>query len=287
VSKTAIETNSAQRSVLIAILLSVLVHLFFFAPLGVIQKWVNDWKAANQKPEPIVMIIENPPADAIKRQIVDTKKGVEVKEAPKNSYLGEKNRVVEEETVAKEIGMVDRVKSRRSESAVTPTEAKQILKKIGVSFAPVLKQPARPTETANWSDSNDMGEKKNEYIKGLKESESTALNTREFVYFSYFQRIRQQLDLAWRPILREEVYRVFRQGRSIATDKDHTTRTVVVINSAGEVVTVRVIEESGTRNLDEAAIRAFNQAGPFPNPPKGLITAGGTVEIRWDFILRT
>ena len=42
-----------------------------------------------------------------------------------------------------------------------------------------------------------------------------------------------------------------------------------------------------THDLDEAAIRAFNRAGPFPNPPNGLLQETGSVDIRWDFILRT
>ena len=33
-------------------------------------------------------------------------------------------------------------------------------------------------------------------------------------------------------------------------------------------------------------MEAFQQAGPFPNPPKGMLDADGFVRIRWDFILK-
>lgn len=126
-----------------------------------------------------------------------------------------------------------------------------------------------------------------DYVRGLKESEHTALNTKEFVFFGYFQRIRERLDRAWAATLREHLYRMDRRGRHLASEMDHTTRTVVTLNSRGEIIRVRLVEESGTADLDEAAIDAFNQAGPFPNPPKGMVDTNGLIEIRWDFILRS
>jgi protein TonB len=38
-------------------------------------------------------------------------------------------------------------------------------------------------------------------------------------------------------------------------------------------------------DLDSAAVEAFRQAAPFPNPPKGMVEADGTIKIRWDFVL--
>ena len=40
-------------------------------------------------------------------------------------------------------------------------------------------------------------------------------------------------------------------------------------------------------DLDSAAVKALNRAGPYPNPPKGLLDANGNAQIRWDFVLKT
>ena len=125
-----------------------------------------------------------------------------------------------------------------------------------------------------------------DYIKGLTESETTALNTREYVFFGYFQRIRERLDMAWSGLLREQVEKVYRRGRQLASDHEYTTRTMVTLNDSGKVVRVQLIEASGAMDLDEAAVQAFNKAGPFPNPPQGLMAGNMTVEIRWDFVVR-
>jgi protein TonB len=48
-----------------------------------------------------------------------------------------------------------------------------------------------------------------------------------------------------------------------------------------------MLSESGTGDLDDAAVGAFNQAGPFPNPPKGMIDLNQEIKIPWDFVLKT
>ena len=36
-----------------------------------------------------------------------------------------------------------------------------------------------------------------------------------------------------------------------------------------------------------AAVDAFNDAGPFPDPPAGLVDQNGQIQIPWDFILQS
>ena len=43
---------------------------------------------------------------------------------------------------------------------------------------------------------------------------------------------------------------------------------------------------SGVKELDEAAVESFNQAGPFPNPPKGMLK-NGKATIDWGFVVNT
>src|SRR5690606_6387431 len=78
----------------------------------------------------------------------------------------------------------------------------------------------------------------------------------------------------------------FYRGRQLASDVDYTTQLLVSLDDQGRVIRVQIIGASGTRDLDEAAVKAFNEAGPFPNPPTGLVK-NGQVHVRWDFVLRT
>lgn len=126
-----------------------------------------------------------------------------------------------------------------------------------------------------------------DYVRGVRESERTLLSTREFVYFGYFQRIRASLDRAWARQLRDRLERLYRGGRQLASDTEHQTRVLVYLDGQGRIARVQVLEDSGSRELDEAAVAAFNEAGPFPNPPAGLLERSELIPIRWDFVLRS
>ncbi len=127
----------------------------------------------------------------------------------------------------------------------------------------------------------------NDYLKQINPGLETMLNTREFKYFTYYQRIRRQLSQYWEPKLKEKLTKLFKQGRKIASHQDRITKVLIVLNNSGTLVNVQVIDESGVADLDEAAIEAFRAAAPFPNPPIGIVENDGTVKIRWDFIVES
>jgi len=213
-----------------------------------------------------------------KHRVVQTTPGQKTKEAPKDSYLGFQNQSVDRETNSKNKSIVtgggSSKKSNKNSRSLN-------LSKLGIPLLPEHQVSENEREWAT------PGLRPQDYVRGLPESDQTALNTREYVFYGYFQRIREQLDRAWIPILREKLLTYHRTGRHLASDRDHTTRLVVVLNAQGEITRVQVIGESGVRDLDDAAVSAFNRAGPFPNPPKGIIDINHEIKIPWDFILKT
>ena len=124
-----------------------------------------------------------------------------------------------------------------------------------------------------------------DYLKDVKTGLQTLLSTREFVYYTYYSRIKNKLRQYWEPMIKERITKILRSGRSIASSSNRVTNLLITLNQQGHLVKVQVMGESGLRDLDEAAIEAFESAAPFPNPPKGIIEQDGTIKIRWDFIL--
>lgn len=232
--------------------------------------------------------------DQLRKQIVQTAPGREVEKAADDAFMGERNQVVDRQTVSKEKQIAiaaQNAASKAISAAKSLTESKlraAPLATFGIPVIPHLrdlaeKSQARP-DSPQWA---TPGQEAKDYIRGMKEGEKTALNTREYVFYGYYQRIRERLDRAWIPILRERLVTYYRTGRQLASDMDHTTRLMVVLNGSGEIVRVQVLSASGNHDLDEAAVRAFNRAGPFPNPPKGIVDPRGQIQIPWEFILRT
>ena len=229
-----------------------------------------------------------------RNRIVQTRSERESAQAAEKSFLGERTQVVDRETVARgetqTPGGQARAKSQTARAPRAQSVPAMDFAKLGVGMVrPPRAQPGSESELLREraQDSQMPGGPASEYIHGLKESEVTALNTREYVFYGYFQRIRENLDIAWNRSLRDQLTRLYRKGRKLASETDHLTRTLVTLNGAGEVVRVQVIEESGSRDLDQAAVEAFRRAGPFPNPPQGILDVRGEIQIRWDFILKT
>ncbi len=123
-----------------------------------------------------------------------------------------------------------------------------------------------------------------DHLDNVKKGMQTLLSTREFVYYSYYNRIKEKLRQYWEPKIKEKMARILRQGRTIASD-DRITKVVIILDKSGTLVRVQVVGASGLVDLDEAAVEAFRAAAPFPNPPKGIVEKDGLIRIRWDFVL--
>ncbi len=124
-----------------------------------------------------------------------------------------------------------------------------------------------------------------DHIKDIQSGMQTLLSTREFVYYTYYNRIKARLRQYWEPKIKEKVSSILRQGRTIASTSEKTTKIVIILNELGTLEKIQVIGPSGMTDLDDAAVEAFRAAAPFPNPPKGIIEEDGKIRIRWDFIL--
>lgn len=285
-------------------MVSVFLHLALF---GFFWRFANlferkkesdrsEWLEVVTIPEDGPQVEKEIPSEVVKekvspdRRVVQTEILQETKEIDQNAFLGEKNQKIldqkissgetKEEIIAKS---QKAIKSTTSETVSPPVT----MGNLGVSMpVPLKTQEESKTATDEMAIAGQAASV-HDYVPGVKESERTLLNTKEFKYYSYFQRIRKQLDLSWRPILQDKLHRFFESGRQLSMNRDHITEVLVFLNDQGKIISVKILSESGTKDLDESAINAFNRAGPFPNPPKGLVESDGTVKVRWEFVLRT
>jgi TonB family protein len=212
------------------------------------------------------------------RRIVQTEKTEKSNIAKADAYLGAQNQQVDRQTVS---GSKTSKQGSPNTQAQATRERVKTLSHLGLNLFSSAKSGQPET---NWA---TPGTRPEDFLPGMKESDRTALNTQEFKFYGYFQRIRTRLDRAWVPVLREKLIAYYHSGRQLASDMDHTTQLMVVLNGQGEIIKVVILGESGTQELDSAAIAAFNKAGPFPNPPKGIVDRDQEVKIPWDFVLKT
>jgi protein TonB len=126
----------------------------------------------------------------------------------------------------------------------------------------------------------------NDYVEDVPLGDVTNLNTTENKYYSFYFRIKQKLEQHWGSSIHERAKSLYKSGRRFPASENLITAISVTLNENGNILDIKIEGTSGIRELDQAAIESFNKAGPFPNPPKGLVVDGRAV-IQWGFVVKS
>ncbi len=121
-------------------------------------------------------------------------------------------------------------------------------------------------------------------LDDVEEGAGTYLNTREWKFSSFFNRVKQTVGMHWDP---NSAVRQRDPTGEIFLYKDRYTVLSVVLDQKGGLKTVAVDKSSGVDFLDSEAVAAFRRSQPFPNPPPGLQNADGEIRFGFGFYLET
>jgi TonB family protein len=120
----------------------------------------------------------------------------------------------------------------------------------------------------------------NDHIRDVPKGEETLLNSREFRFATFFNRVKRGVSNHWNP---GEVYLRHDPYGNIYGVKDRYTVLNVELDGEGMLKDVNVAQSSGVGFLDDEAISAFHGASPFPNPPEGLVESDGNIRFQFGF----
>lgn len=236
------------------------------------------------------------------RQVIDqTNKSLNDEVPDKSAYLGKYNQKVEKEVQAQRSGdyinSADKgqdIASKKRESQHTkftkadkksnPTKHAHKTVKL-YDLAPKYNFSDTEEELHKEQLQSGLSSAQSDHLDNVAVGIETVLNSREFVYHTYFTRIKDRLRTVWGRKVREKVEKLAKRGRYIASDQDRVTKLIIILSETGQLETIRLMGRSGVIDLDDAAIDAFKAAAPFPNPPKGMVEADGKVRLTWDFVL--
>jgi TonB family protein len=116
----------------------------------------------------------------------------------------------------------------------------------------------------------------------VEEGSGTFLNTKEWKYSTFFNRIKQGVGQHWDP---NAVVRRRDPTGEMFLYKDRYTVVSVTLDQRGLLRDVFVDKSCGVDFLDHEAIAAFHRAQPFPNPPPGLRNERGEIHFTFGFYL--
>ena len=269
------------------------------------------WSIRTLQPEPsararpVKLVIMRPPAveeeepeeddPEYEGQIVEIAPP-EIEETPEESdYLAEHDQVVEEETktekykinpeiLAKKYSREEKLKmedlidlnvDKQSTGAQVGNDRFDpdrdgTLASLPSPWAITNKEGIQDPVMASHADSALSGAPQNDLIDE-RTSDELNLNTKEYLYTTYINRIRRLVNFYWQQNL-DNLPSSVRLSKS-----QYHSAVDVILNSDGALEFIEVVDECGAPELDEAIVSAFKLAGPFPHPPEGLISKDGRV----------
>ncbi len=119
-------------------------------------------------------------------------------------------------------------------------------------------------------------------LDGVEDGDGTFLNTREWKYATYFNRIKQAVSSTWNP---QRALDQRDPDRSMFGNRDRYTLLSVTLDPSGALKDVVVKKTSGMDFLDKTTIEAFKRAQPFANPPPGIVEPNGEIRFTFGFYL--
>lgn len=295
----------SQKQILyIFVGISFLFH-FFLSITQIKGGLISAFKSNEvEKTKPIIIKLQNL-KNTEKMQIVQTEQSKN-NIANKSRLLSNKNNVFERETKSAFTGSFKTAALgiREAKNLKNQQEQKQFkkeklktLKFSDLGFknleTPIIKQNKKITKNTLVKKGLKSGQKNgislgqsNDYLEAMPLGDFTKLNTQEYEFYGFYHRVRQKLEQFWGANIQEQAERIFKQGRSLASESNLITGLAISLNSKGEIIDILVKSTSGIKELDDAAIESFNQAGPFPNPPKAMVKSGRAT-IEWGFVVNT
>lgn len=139
-----------------------------------------------------------------------------------------------------------------------------------------------PAAEATNADSAEVSQT-DDHLEDVAVGAQTLLNTREFVFYSFYDRLKTQISDTWNARLSQELDLLMASSETLQIDR--RTQVEVSLDSKGQLLGVRVLKSSGLNELDRAAVSAFHDASPFPNPPRALLGEQKDIKVKWDFVV--
>ncbi len=239
----------------LAIIAALLVHVLVLFTLSKIQPP----RPIEPEPQKISVRLQQP---NIPKRVVRTEREKTDIPPEKADFLGEFNNQVAEQTQSKTAGSSPMSFPRKRESSPGSRKGPGMTNK-------------QPNLMPDWRQLEKLGEDAD-----VQSASETRLNTFEWKHASYFNRIRDAVSRVWAPQM--AIKRYDPQGRLLGK-QGRTTIVEVTLDPNGNLINTSIETPSGVFYLDEEALRAFQRAGPFPNPPKVLFAERNQFSFNFGF----
>ena len=255
---------------LIFILLSSFVHIAIL----LIMSLINIRSLEKDSIDNGLVFVDYP----LHQQVVTQKDFNKMEPVEPSRYLSEQNKTVEKEIQAVMKGLFHQAEHSSKDPIVDSQQVKRQLSSVSEDLSKIIKAPLE----LKLDESGTKLSQTPDFLPGVELGSHTLLNTKEFIYYSFFVRMKEQLYWRWLQYFKQDNSSTL---ISLAREKQRlfSTYLYVFLSPDGEMQDLMVTDSSGSELADSAALHAFLSAAPFPNPPGGLVEEDGFIHIQQSF----
>lgn len=123
-----------------------------------------------------------------------------------------------------------------------------------------------------------------DYLPDIKTGSDTILNTAEFLYYSFYKRVEEAIVPIWNSEITDYL-KNYEGVRSSLNAVEYITDVQVTLDEDGYFERMNIIKSSGVAGFDNAPGKAFNEASPFENPPKEMLSDDKKIKMIWRFVI--
>lgn len=297
------EKKPLEKQLVLAAILSVLLHLIISilfiqneAPLTTLPAQPEDTIDVRIMSDEELQQQLAFALDADKKKIVQTDSNLTTKDAPKTKervYLSKTNQQTKQNTKAARFGEFKNVLNQGQEKTFAPENVSDLFdlqpsdnNSLSVKEKSNTGKLTNAPKNDNLSKTGDGFSSTDDYLPEVAIGSQTLLNANEYKYYGFYERIRTQLKDRWYREIDLRVRAYFAKNKVNLVNTTKITQVDVTLGKNGQLIKIEITSSSGIKVLDDAAIRAFQQAAPFPNPPQEILSAiTNKVSVKWDFIV--
>ena len=125
-----------------------------------------------------------------------------------------------------------------------------------------------------------------DHVPGIERGHFTALDTDQFLYYSFFERVKDALRFRWISRVRQFSQQAPASLINQLAQAPSPTHVRVILNKKGELLRTKIFKSSGSNELDDAAVQAFVAAAPLKNPPLELLDQKNEIKLDFGFMVR-
>jgi TonB family protein len=226
------------------------------------------------------------------RELGEGRSVVESKIAPVNlpadrpaEFVGERTQRVERQTLAPGFGSATGGRpGPKAADKTAPTRPRAKPLDLSGRSLSLPREPAPAAEPKRQEAGEDGDGQLNKGSmdalgKNVAIGAETLLNTDEYVYAGFFNRMKREVAPRWEPLVRDYL------KRASIDSGVYTSQAVFFLSPSGDVTRIEIAKSSGAKVLDDIARDAIRLVARMPNPPTTLQQSDGLFRVELGFIV--